>query len=138
MRVPTIRSSLMLAALMAVATPAAAADDGEAGVSPPQPPVRIGGSGPDGPDSPAGPKATAREIGEDGRLPSRAPDRTGGTEWQTQDAVREQLRGLGFRQVGDVDVDDDVYEVDAQTAEGNPVVVQVDPVTGMVLRVNED
>lgn len=132
-------ATALLGGLLAVsASGPAIAADADGGVSPPQPPVRAGGSAPQGPDSPAGPKATASEIGEQGRLPSRAPDRPSGTAWKTLDAVRDHLRGLGFRQVGDVDVDDDVYEVDARTADGDAVVLQVDPVTGQVLRVNAE
>ncbi|MCC6847005.1 MAG: PepSY domain-containing protein [Deltaproteobacteria bacterium] len=54
-----------------------------------------------------------------------------------QEIVR-QLEDAGYKNVHDVELDDGVYEADATSRAGVPVDLEIDPLTGRVLREDVD
>ena len=53
-------------------------------------------------------------------------------------AVVGMLEQLGYTEIEDFDVDSDEYEIEATNAEGIEVEIELDPVTGEILEVEED
>lgn len=59
---------------------------------------------------------------------------TGGAQWLTPHQVQLKVEALGYRDLTKLERDNDKYEIKATHADGRLVKIDVDPVTGTVLK----
>ncbi|NMF90262.1 PepSY domain-containing protein [Aromatoleum petrolei] len=59
---------------------------------------------------------------------------TGGAQWLTPHEVQLKVEALGYRDLTKLERENDKYEIKAKNADGRLVKIDVDPVTGAVLK----